>query len=282
MPRSSIVRENEVGATLRRFREGAQLSTRELARRMGVASSYVSKVELGQLGLQPEFCKRVARVLGLARPERDLLAALLALHLAEHHSVPASTDALRQAQRAVRSLERSCHSYRIFQPSLIPGLLQTRAYVQAVFSRLTSPSRVMASLTQRLSRQEILKDHRKSFQFLIADWALGPHWCSDRTMAQQLRHLEKLSGRPNIAIRVLPHDFRFPEDVPPLVSGFELLDDAVVVVDTLTGFMTLRRVEDVTAYGRVFDSIFHRGERFARSVQTGSRSRDPRFKNPFL
>jgi len=241
---------------LRRFRERAGLSTRELARRTGVTTSYVSKVELGQLGAQHEFCARAARALELPRAERDLLLALLALSLAEYHPVQSATKALQQAQQAVRRLELGCRAYKVFQLSLIPGLLQTKEYAQSIFSRLGAGHRSTASLAERMARQKILEDRRRSFQFLLSDWALAPHWCSDRIMAGQRRRLRRLATRTNIDLRVLPHGFSFPNDVPPVVTGFDILDEAVVIVDNLNGFTTFRQPEEVAEYAQVFDKVF--------------------------
>lgn len=255
----STTRPNEVGDTLRHLRERSGLSTRELARRTRVTASYVSKMELGQLGPKREFCRRVARVLGLSRAERGLLDALVTLHETEHRSVPSRGDALREAQEAVRKIERSCQTFRGFQLSLVPGLLQTRNYAEAVLSRLTHRSRIAVSVHERLARQEILEDSTRSVQFLISDWALGPHWCSKTAMASQLKHMQRLSRRPNIDIHVLPRDFEFPKDAPPLVTGFEILDDAVVIVDTLRGFTTFRQQEDVNAYMEAFNEVFPLG-----------------------
>ncbi len=255
-----LPRPNEVGTTIRRFRERVGLSTRELARRLGVASSYISKVELGQLSPQPELCERVGRALALPRAERDLLRALRALHRAEHHPVTSGAESLRQAQQAVRRLEQACRTYRSFQLSLIPGLLQTREYVSAIFSRFTSPSRRSASVAERLARQKILKDPQRSFRFLILDWALSSHWCSGRVMAAQLRHLRALSAYPNIDIRVLRREVRFPKEVPPLVSGFEVLDEAIVIVDTLSGLTTFRQSEEIAVYLQTFGKIIQLGE----------------------
>ena len=241
---------------LRRLRERSGISTRELARRMRVASSYVSKVELGQLDLKPQFCAHAATVLGLSRAERGVLGALLDLSRAEYHSVATTASGLRRAQQAVERLERGCSSYRVFQLSLIPGLLQTRDYAEAIFSRLASGRRTAVAVSGRMARQEILEDPRRSFRFLISDWVLAPHWCSAHVLKSQLRHLRRLSNRPNVDIRVLPRGFRFPKDVPPLVTGFEVVDDAVVVMDTLSGFTTFRNPEEVACYMKAFDRVF--------------------------
>lgn len=249
-------RLNAVGATIRRFRERAHISTRELARRTRVAASYVSKVELGQLEPKLEFCRRVGQALRLPETERRLLGALLTLHETEHRSIPPSAAALAKTQQAVRSYEETCRAVRVLQLSLIPGLLQTRGYMLSIFARLTDASQRTTAVAERLARQEILEDLGRTFQFLIADWALAPHWSSERVMEAQFNRLQALAMRPNIDIRVLPRDVHFPTDVPPLVSGFEVLDEALVIVDTLSGFTTYRQQEDIAVYVNVFSSVF--------------------------
>jgi hypothetical protein len=222
---------------------------------MGVAASYVSKVELGQLQCRPDFCRRLGLALNLPPADRRLLAALAALQGAEHRRVPPGA-ALAHIQRLVRRFEASCRTIRVFQFSLIPGLLQTRAYMRAIFSRLTAHPNRGASIKERLARQAVLAEESRSFRFLVADWALAPHWCTARVMAGQINRLEHFARKTNIDLRVLPYDLRFPADMPLLVSGFEVLDEALVLVDTQSGFATYRQPEDVAAYVTVFDSVF--------------------------
>jgi transcriptional regulator with XRE-family HTH domain len=248
---------NDVGAAIRRFRERVGLSTRELARKTGVAASYVSKIELGQLSANPEFCERVSRVLRLPESERDLLGALLALQSAEHHPVPNEGAALAKAQQAVRRLEWSCRSVRTFQLAVIPGLLQTREYAQAILERCGRGDQATA-VRERLARQKILRDKRRTFRFVIADWALEPHWCSPVVMRAQLAHLRRVGRRPNVQIRILRPGFLFPKSVPPLGIGFEILDEGLVIVDSMGGFTTHRHQNEVARYVDAFDETFRR------------------------
>jgi transcriptional regulator with XRE-family HTH domain len=267
-PYNPLYQPNEVGARIRRYRERAALSTRALARKVGVAESYVSKVELGQLSPQSDFCDKVAKALHLPRSERELLLALLTFYRSEHHPVSSDSNDLRQAQQAIRQLERGCNDYKVFQFSLIPGLLQTPGYMRAIFARVKAIDRMQASVGARRARQAILEDSGRSFQFLIADWALFPHWCSDKVMVAQRSHLLKAAERMNVEIRVLPPDVRFSGLVPPLACGFEVIDDAIVIVDTLSGFTTFRHPEAVATYVGAFEQTLTTGvpiRRWARS-----------------
>jgi transcriptional regulator with XRE-family HTH domain len=251
-------RPNEIAQLIRRLRLQARVSTRELARRIRAAESYVSKLELGERTVQAPAARRIADALALAARDRALLDTLLILRQGEASDV-ADSQALHAAQTAIHRLERHARSIRVFQLALIPGLLQMPAYMEALFERLAPGGDHRAAIRERLRRQALLDDRRRSFRFLVADWALGAHWCDARVMRAQLRRLRDTADQPNVDLRVLSRDARLPSSIPPLPAGFEVIDDAIVVLDTVDGFWTQRSVATVGRTIAAFDAAHKAG-----------------------
>jgi transcriptional regulator with XRE-family HTH domain len=247
---------DEIGIKIRRLRESANVSGRELARRVGSAQSYVSKIESGKLRPTRSFCRKVARALALNGRAKAELLNLVSLYRSEHHPLSSAREAVREGQRAIQRLEEECAQIRVFQPILIPGLLQTRRYMTAIFERYTPDPRVLAETVKtRLSRQAVLDDEDRSFKFLIAENVFWSNIGGSDVMREQLKDLVALSARRNVRISVLPNGVPFPIDTKIPMAGFEVLDEGVVIMDTLNGYVTFTHPDIVGEHIVVFDRL---------------------------
>jgi Domain of unknown function (DUF5753) len=68
----------------------------------------------------------------------------------------------------------------VFQPSLVPGLLQTAEYAQLRLSQWAELNRaggVKEAVAARMARQEALYDPTKSFSFVLTEGALRARLC---------------------------------------------------------------------------------------------------------
>jgi hypothetical protein len=108
------------------------------------------------------------------------------------------------AQREARQREQTARSIRNFQPTVIPGLLQTPEYARAILS-IGRTRDVEAALTMRVQRQEVLHASAgPALSFLLAENALrwpigGPH-----VIAAQRDRLVSLARLPRVDLAVLP------------------------------------------------------------------------------
>jgi Domain of unknown function (DUF5753) len=107
--------------------------------------------------------------------------------------------------------EEDASTTRNFQPLLVPGLLQTREYAQAVLGLLNPhlagrPADTDALLACRMRRQELLqRDNRPELFFILDEAVTRRQVGGAATMHGQLRRLAELSARPRITIEVLPY-----------------------------------------------------------------------------
>ncbi|MEO3828231.1 helix-turn-helix transcriptional regulator [Actinomadura sp. B10D3] len=156
--------------------------------------------------------------------------------------------------------EGDASSIRVVMPLVLPGLLQTLPYMQALLSSGTrTPEWRERALRARLRRQQILDrdEHAPELIAVITEASLMYEWGDAGDRRAQLAHLLTMSRRPNVELRLLRladglhpgmstlvNIFRFPGDEPPMV--FLENDAAIQEIDT---------PGDVEAYDAIFDQI---------------------------
>jgi hypothetical protein len=82
---------------------------------------------------------------------------------------------------------------RWFEPLLIPGLIQTKAYANAVLSWKPESASTEANLKNRLARQSVLD--RAELRTVILESVLYREVGDAATMGEQVEHLLSVGGR---------------------------------------------------------------------------------------
>lgn len=120
-------------------------------------------------------------------------------------------------------LEEASSEICVWQPLLIPGLLQTEGYARAVFSERLSTAATERAVAARLARTPVL-DSDREFTFVVSEgalrWSAGP-----AVMLEQLAHLAEAAGQYRVG--VIPQA-RTVTTFP--VHGFALFDNGQVVI----------------------------------------------------
>ncbi|HEX7992491.1 MAG TPA: helix-turn-helix transcriptional regulator [Streptosporangiaceae bacterium] len=114
---------------------------------------------------------------------------------------------------------------RVFLPLVIPGLLQTADYIDAVMrSSGKSPAWRRRATEARLRRQQILERDKTTLpqlQAVITEASLLYRWGSRAERRDQLLHLSELGERPGVHL----HLQRFADGPPPgLFSAVQIFD----------------------------------------------------------
>ena len=107
------------------------------------------------------------------------------------------------AQREAAQMEAAVQQLRVFQPTVVPGLLQVPEYARALFS-IGRTRDVEAAVAARVTRRRVLYEPGQAFLFLVAEAAL--HWPlgGPAVHAAQLDRIVSLSRLPAVDIAVLP------------------------------------------------------------------------------
>ncbi|WP_326562533.1 helix-turn-helix domain-containing protein [Micromonospora sp. NBC_01796] len=193
-----------LGGELRGLREAKKLALRRVAARLDWQASKLSRMENGIQGIRAEDVASLLVIYGVTGDERKRL-----LGLAERSAESGWWEViggLSDESRTLIRLETEATTVVNWEPLLIPGLLQTADYTQALMrDGGVEESDAQSRVAARLGRQAILTRPQPPELLAIMDEmvlrrVLGSH----RLMARQLRHLIEAADRPNITLRVVP------------------------------------------------------------------------------
>jgi hypothetical protein len=130
--------------------------------------------------------------------------------------------------------ENDAMSIRCYMPLVLPGLVQTPAYMEASLKTgPRPPAWRRRAVEARLRRQEIIDRSDGTAPYLsivITEASLSYRWGMRGDRREQIEHLAEMSSRRNIELRIqrfedgpptgiysMVNIFNFPADEPPLV-----------------------------------------------------------------
>ncbi|MFL9653370.1 helix-turn-helix domain-containing protein [Streptomyces sp. PB17] len=179
------------GFELRRHREAAGLTQRQLGDIVNYTGSLVGQIETARKLPTPEFSERVDAALGTG----GLLSRLVTLVM--RTQLPAWFQQMAE-------LEAHAVEICAFQTHMVHGLLQTDTYVRAVLGTF-DPTDLDDRTAVRLARQCIFeKQSPPVFWSIISEAALLQEIGGRETMRGQLAHLLSFENNPRINVQVLP------------------------------------------------------------------------------
>ncbi len=255
-----------IGAHLARLRRQRGLTGQDLGLRAQMSQAKVSRIETGVVVADPADVGRLARALGLSDAEAQELvdrAEQAQHHASEWRTIPVG---VAERQREVAALENSTREFRVFQPTVVFGLLQTSEYARAILSKFQSvpaSSRMAGStadiaeaVTARVRRHEVLAEPGRRFHFLMSEAVLDNRLCRPHEMVAQIERLREAAAEENTSLRIIPAGARW--SIPPY-HGFELMDDRCILVDLFSGSLMSRERGAIRMYRQVFDALEQQG-----------------------
>ncbi|MFC7382904.1 helix-turn-helix domain-containing protein [Sphaerisporangium rhizosphaerae] len=179
---------------LRRHRRRANLSQRQLAERIGFSDSMVNLVEQTKRRPSQQFAELCDRVLGLDGTMSRLYTATTWPQAPEHF-------------RPWLDEEQDAADLCCWEPTIIPGLLQTEAYARRII--VVSPGiteeEVDERVAGRMRRRMILERKRPPVINVIMDEAVIRRQVGGvAVMNEQLRFLLELVRPPQLTIQLIP------------------------------------------------------------------------------
>lgn len=220
---------------------------------VGISQSRISRIESGVFVPTEAEIRDLCRLYqapAAVRQELQRAAADVRAEVKPTRLVIRRGEAHKLQQRFAR-IEDDSEEIGVFQPALVPGLLQTPDYVRAVFSasgRITGED-LERSVAARIARSSILHSDRR-FTFVMAEGALRWQAKSPEVMAAQLEHLAVLASRHRVGV--------IPWTRAATVfttTGFSLYDRRTVILGTRSGTSFITDPRDVAEYVRLFDAL---------------------------
>ncbi|MFG2887704.1 helix-turn-helix domain-containing protein [Streptomyces sp. NPDC048297] len=256
----------ELGAALRALRQASGKEAKAVARSAVMSTAKLSKIENGRVAPATADVERILTALDVS-PE--IKAEYLAVARAQATEATAwrlfRRMGYHKKQEQIRALESSMTLLRLFQPSLVPGLLQTPEYIRAVLEpKGLTDEQLARTVSARIERQRVLYDTRKALHFVVTEPVLRWRLLPPAMMVGQLDRIVSVSRLPNVDVRVVPLDAP-QRDVPG--HSFVIRDDRVVTVETTHAEVVVTDPRDVSLYVEKFD-------RFASVSLAGDAMRD--------
>jgi hypothetical protein len=157
--------------------------------------------------------------------------------------------------------EAEATDLRHFEPTLIPGLLQTEAYMTAVIAidRETDSEAIEQLVKARLTRQQVLTRERRPLRIwaIISEAALQVEVGGRDVLKEQMQRLVKTAAMPNVTIQVLP----FAAGGHLAVNGgfsilsFEKGEPDLGYAETPAGELFLESPKDITRLVSIHDHL---------------------------
>lgn len=228
------VERRQLGLTLKHCRERAGRSQLDAGRHIGHDDSRISKVEDGVANLAADKLERLVSFYQVTGDERETILALGA-EARKRASRQPYTDVLPASFQRFADLEADATKVFTYESSVVPGLLQSPGYVNAVFDAAESvwwqPSEpIREQLTAfRFQRQRnTWQSHKpKNLHFVIGEAALTEIAGSAAVMREQLHHLVTImDSRTDTTIQLLP--FSVPNN-PARGGGMKVLEFGLAV-----------------------------------------------------
>lgn len=254
---STTPKGRALGAELRQARERADLSIRELARRLETNHTNLSRIESGERPPAPEVVASILTALGVNGAGQEQILELSRDTDGSYWiSVGMPEQELQLA--ALLDFERTTQHITDVSPLLIPGLLQTSDYVRAIMTTAGRPAHeVETRAAVRTGRREVLtRDEPVNFTAYIGEPALRQHIVGRDAMATQLRHVLTLAEMDHVTVHVIPEETAWH---PGLEGAFSLLDfaagDPIVHLETRRSGLFLGEENDVRAYRQAVGKV---------------------------
>lgn len=245
-----------LGLRLRELRKDGGLTQRRLAELAGWVESKVSKIEHGRQTPSEDDIRLWCRLVGAEAHIADLIATVRNIdsqYLEWRRTWRAGGHRRRQA---IAAQEEQTSRFRIYEPLLIPGLLQTPEYARTRFAENIAfhrtPNDLDAAVEARMRRQEILRrgDRDRRFHILIGEAALTLGVADDDVLLGQLDRLLTLAIMPRLLLGVIPARTRHRR-APH--HGFWIFDDRLVLVETVAAELTITQPREIAVYAKEFE-----------------------------
>jgi transcriptional regulator with XRE-family HTH domain len=247
---------------LRRLREAAGMTGEEATGKLGWYSAKVSKIETGRIvpawgdvadlldvyGVHDEAAR--CGLIGLARQAR------------QQGWWRSYSDVLSRADATFVGLESSATSLLVYEPLVLPGLLQTEGYARAALAwapgRRPGRGTVDRQVELRLRRQTVLSgENPLALRAIIGEQALHTGPGGQAVLAGQLRSLAERAQGPSVTLQVLPRGHTYP-GAHGAFGIFRFAgagDHDIGYAETVAGVVYLERKDDLAKAGATFGHI---------------------------
>jgi len=274
--RGPTFRRRQLGKELRRLREHQGLTINQAVEGLGFSESKLNKVELGLISFPrvQDLEALLDRLDVTSFDDRETLLTLQRDSLSREWYTP-YRDTMPSGMPLYAGLEADARAMRAWQPSYVFGLLQTEAYMRALFLtgkpvEETTTEFIENNVRLRLQRKELITRPESPviLRVILDEAVLRRMIGGPEVMLGQFEEIARLAELDNVTVQVLPHkQVTYRADLNFILLEFDDPLDPVVQSDIPGTITVTDKPIDVAKYARRFDAM--RDEALGPSATAG-------------
>jgi transcriptional regulator with XRE-family HTH domain len=254
------VRRRRLGQELRRLREQKGMTAEEVAERLLVSQSKISRLENGRRSISQ---RDVRDLCGVYEVEDQRIVESL-MQMAKDSRQQGWWHSFGDIPYSVYiGLETDAASLRVYDPQVVPGLLQTRQYAESLITGAlpeTAAADIEKRVQVRLRRQQRINAQENPLRlWTVLDEAALKRVVGNRAvMREQLEHLVEQAQMPHVTVQVIPFELGAH---PGLNGQYAILefpdasDSSVVYIEGVTSDLYLEKPNDVQKYSVMYEHL---------------------------
>jgi len=257
----AIVAKRRLASRVAAMRARTGMSLNEVSDKLGWSRGRLDRYERNDWRLpDASHVRDLARIYGASDGERAELEDL-GRQARERVWWRAYEDVFGKGNEFA-GFENDAARISVYMPLVLPGLLQTRAYIEALLAvGPWPPPWRERSLAARLRRQQILDRADGTAPRLVAvitEASLLYQWGSQEDRRAQVAHLAVMSHRPGVDLRMLRFAGGPHPGMSSLIDIFDFPDDedpSVVYLENDTAIQEVTKPDEVHGYKQTFTRI---------------------------
>jgi transcriptional regulator with XRE-family HTH domain len=254
------VKRRQLKAALRYEREAAGLVQKQVSEALVWSVSKIIRIEAGAVGVSVTDLRALMDLYKITDEKRRTELLELARG-SRKQSWSEYSDVYSPAARTLFGNEAAAKIIYKYEPTFIPGLLQTEEYASALLKAAGhSEAEIERMVRGRLERQELLeKETRPQLEFILGEAAVSRAVGGREVMLHQLEQLKELAAHPGISLQILPFEAgahpRMGEAFTILEFPDENLDDLIYLENPGRETVNREDPELIAAYRGDFETL---------------------------
>ncbi|MEV5013513.1 helix-turn-helix domain-containing protein [Streptomyces sp. NPDC053780] len=262
-----------LGDELRFHRERLGYTLSDAAQVIRASTSKVSRLERGESPAKPRDVHDLAVFYGLSREQQSQLDQLLA-QAGNADLYARFADVTPHFLKRLIRLESTAQTISVFEPRVVPGLLQTEAYARALVRMMEvglSEVGIDRIVALRMQRQVMLDKGVPTLAALISEEVLYRPYGAAGVMAEQVSFLLKATLTNRVNVRIVRKEAMVP---PYPIFHLKFTDgdcQELAYVEHLDGANYVTQKRQLDKYRHLLDNV--RANTYEREESTASLER---------
>ncbi|GAA2019927.1 helix-turn-helix transcriptional regulator [Catenulispora yoronensis] len=243
---------------LREVMRDARLNGRQLADQAGWSTAKVSRILNAISPVSEDDVRTWCRVCRAEEATGDLLAELRTAEQAYVTWKRLHRTGLSKVYETSTPLFQRTRHFRVYSPHVVPGLLQTAEYAEAVLAMIaefqgTPADDITEAVAKRLQRSRVIREGDHRFGILIEEQVLRHRIGDTAAMTAQLGYLLEVISLPSLVLGVIP--FGTPRAGMWPIESFYVYDDTMATQETLTASITITAPSEVASFVKAHKAL---------------------------